>query len=271
MLLRPWTRPRPARGGAHGGGEGGIGTELDQCVRRGGVVGEAGVAEDHAGPRGLEGRPLDLGPPGHEERVARPEGLHGGHRVARRWRVARAESVTGRLDDRLPAGAAAQVGAQRRLDVPPRRRACTAGLVERGEAHHDARRAKAALARAVGDEGGGPAVALLGREPLEGGHASAGDAADGRDARHPGQAVDPHRAAPALALWAAAVLDRAAAELLAQRVEKRDPVGDDDRVAVQREGDGCAARVGRHRAGRVVGCGAGAAQGVGRASGPGLS
>ena len=271
MLLRPWMRPRPARAARTDGGEDGVRAELDQRVGRGGVVGEAGVAEDHLGPRGLEGRALRLGPPGRQQRSRGAEGPPGRHLAAPGWRVAGAERVAGRVDDGLPAGAAAQVGAQGRFDVAPRRRRRRPALAERGEAHHDAGRAEAALAGAAGDEGGGPAVALLGRQPLEGGHAPAGDAADRRDARHAWQPVDPHRATPALSLGAAAVLDGTAAELLAQRVEERDPVGDDDRVAVQEEGDGCAAWISRQRAGGMIGCGAGAAQGVGRADGRGLS
>ncbi len=73
-------------------------------------------------------------------------------------------------------------------------------------------------------EGGGPAGAQLRGESLEGRHLTARDPTDRRDAGDTGRAVDPDRAAPALALGAAAVLDGAAAELLAQRVEQRDPV-----------------------------------------------
>ncbi len=49
--------------------------------------------------------------------------------------------------------------------------------------------------------------------------------------------VDPDGAAPALALGAAAVLHGPAPELLAQRIEKRDPVGDRDGIAVEDEVD----------------------------------
>ena len=52
---------------------------------------------------------------------------------------------------------------------------------------------------------------------LERGHLAAGDPSDRGDAGHPGDAVDPDRAAPALALGAAAVLDRADAQLVAER------------------------------------------------------
>ena len=80
------------------------------------------------------------------------------------------------------------------------------------------------------DEGRGPAVAQRRRRSLERGDVAAGDAAHGGDAGDAGRPVDPHGAAPALALGAAAVLDRAAAELLAQRVQEGDPVLDRDGV-----------------------------------------
>ena len=71
--------------------------------------------------------------------------------------------------------------------------------------------------------------AQLLRHSLEGGDPATGDAADGGDAGDAGRPVDPDGAAPALTLRAAAVLDRAAAELLAQRVQEGDPVLDRDR------------------------------------------
>jgi hypothetical protein len=74
-------------------------------------------------------------------------------------------------------------------------------------------------------------------DALERGDGAPGDAAYGRDARHPGRAVDPDRAAAALALGAAPVLDRATAELFAQRVEERDPVRDRDALGIQGEDD----------------------------------
>jgi hypothetical protein len=75
-------------------------------------------------------------------------------------------------------------------------------------------------------------------DPLEGGHLAALEPADGGDARHPWGPVDPHRAATALALGAAPVLDRAGAYLVAQDVEQRQAVvGDLDVGAVDAELD----------------------------------
>ena len=111
------------------------------------------------------------------------------------------------------------------------------------------------------DERGGPAVAQLLRRSLEGGDLASGDAADGRDAGDAGRAVDPHGAAPALTLRAAAVLDGAAAELLAQCVQEADPVLDRDRVPVEDERDGRGR--GRAESRGLLGSGAGSAQGAG--------
>ena len=68
-----------------------------------------------SGPECLEGRSLELGPPGGQERVAL--------RVdPGAWRLVGAvEHERGRLHDGLPPGAAAEVGPQRRLDIPARR------------------------------------------------------------------------------------------------------------------------------------------------------
>ena len=57
-------------GGADPGGERRVGAELDERTGRRRVVGEAAPAEDHLGSRALEGRPLDLGAPGRQHRVA---------------------------------------------------------------------------------------------------------------------------------------------------------------------------------------------------------
>jgi len=78
----------------------------------------------------------------------------------------------------------------------------------------------------------------LGIETVHRDHRSAGDPPNGGDTGHPGSAVDPHGATAALALGAAAVLDGAAAELLAQRVQETDPVLDRHRAPVEDERDG---------------------------------
>ena len=145
--------------------------------------------------------------------------------------------------------------------------------LERGQAHDDARRAEPALAGPGRREGVGPAVRSAVGKPFEGGDATAGDPADGRDAGDPRRAVDPDGAAAALALRAAAVLDRTAAELLAQRVEEGDPVRDGDGRPVRMKET---AAVGGQvdpggRAARRFGGGAGVAQEAGCPGGPELS
>ena len=75
-----------------------------------------------------------------------------------------------------------------------------------------------------------------GIDSLEGGDVPPGDPASRRDARDPGAPVDPDRAAAALPLGAAAVLDRDAAEVVAQHVEERAVlVGELDLGSVQAE------------------------------------
>ena len=64
----------------------------------------------------------------------------------------------GGVDDRLPAGAPAQVGGERRASPPLRRRRLLP-CASAGQAHHDSRRAEAALAGAGGDRTPGPARA----------------------------------------------------------------------------------------------------------------
>ena len=95
------------------------------------------------------------------------------------------------------------------------------GRAQGGQPHHDPRGAEAALAATGGHQGLGPPLPGRLGQAVEGGHLAAGQPADRGDAGHPGGAVDPDRAAPALALGAAAVLGRADAELLAQDVEQR--------------------------------------------------
>ena len=249
----------PGPGGAEGRGERRIHPELDQRAGRHRVVGEAAPTEDHVGPRRLESRPLELGPPRGQHRIPWMAG-------ERARRAVDAQRAARGLHDGLPARAPAQMGAQGRLDAAARRWPTRARRFERSQPEHDAGSAEAALAGPVLDEGGGPAVAQHRRRSLEGGDVAARDAADGRHAGDAGCPVDPHGAAAALALRAAAVLDRAAAELVAQRVQEADPVGDSDRVPVEHEGDGHGR--GRANAGGLLGGGRGSAQG---ARGPELS
>ncbi len=149
-----------------------------------------------------------------------------------------------------------------RLDVAARRRPPRSRPFERGKPKDDAGRAEAALARPVLDECGGPALAQLLRCSLERGDPAPGDAPDGRHAGDAGRPVDPDRAASALALRAAAVLDGATAEFFSQRIEKADPVVDRHLVTVEDERD----RSGRGRAEARApfGSGAGSAQRAGR-------
>jgi hypothetical protein len=122
----------------------------------------------------------------------------------------------------------------------------------------------------VRDEGGRPPGTLVVRQPFERRDLSALDASDRRDAGDPGSAVDPDGAAAALALRAAPVLDRSAAELVAQCVEEGDPVIDADLVAVEDEGNRW--RTVRGRAGRAArSFGGGVAQGARCAEAPRLS
>ena len=64
----------------------------------------------------------------------------------------------------------------------------------------------------------------LGVEALDGGHRAPGHPADRRHAGDPRRAVHPDRAAPALALGAAAVLGGDGTQLLAEDVEQGDAV-----------------------------------------------
>ena len=74
-----------------------------------------------------------------------------------------------------------------------------------------------------GDEGVDQPGRHLRVEPVDGRHRPARDPPHRRHARHPGRAVDEDRAAPTLALRAAAVLDRPDAQVLPQGVQERDP------------------------------------------------
>ncbi len=259
-----------ASGGGPGGpdprGQWSVGPQLDERAGRRRVVGEPSTAEHDVGPRALHAAPLHLRSPGGKKRVA-PPGTGGAGRVVEAQRVRRG------LHDGLPSGAAAQVGAQRRLDVPAGRRRPGPASVEGGEPHDDPRRAEPALARPGRDEGRRPALAEDGRRTLERGHVTPGDAADRRDAGDPGQVVDPHGAAAALSLGAAAVLDGTTPQLLPQHVEEREPVADGHLGPVQGEEDVHAARrVGGRgsAAGRGGSC-AGLAQGAECPIGRGLS
>jgi hypothetical protein len=107
------------------------------------------------------------------------------------------------------------VGGEGPIDGRPR---AASRRVERRQSHDDAGGAEAALGGAVRGEGRGPprgvGQAVECRQPPPGG------ASDRRDTGDAGMTVDPHRAAAALALWAAPVLGAAHAEVVAQDVEE---------------------------------------------------
>jgi len=96
----------------------------------------------------------------------------------------------------------------------------TAAPFERGQAHHDARRAESALAGTGADECRCPPASELVVEPFCGLDPASGDTAQRRDTGHPRRAVDQHRAAAALPLGAAAVFDRVTTEVLSERIEE---------------------------------------------------
>src|SRR5439155_24826298 len=100
--------------------------------------------------------------------------------------------------------------------------------------------AEPALARPRRAEGVGPHLPEAGLEAVQRRHRAPPDPpgrSDTGDARGP---VDQHRAAPALALRAAAVLGRAEAEAVAQHLEERGAVVLDlDGPPVHHEGHSC--------------------------------
>ena len=205
-------------------------------------------------PRGrtLEGRTFDLGSPRRQQRVPRwprlPRGTVDAQRAAR-----------GVDDDCQPVHR--HRWARRAASMSRRAVASPVRPLSTRRAEDDAGRAEAALARPVLDECVGPALPQLLRCSLEGGDPAPGDAADGRDAGDAGRPVDPHGAASALALRAAAVLDGATAEFFSQRIEKADPVVDRHLVTVEDERHGPGAPA---KARGPFGSGAGSAQRAGR-------
>ncbi len=228
--------------------------ELHQCAGRRGVVGKPASAEHRLGARDLRRRSLDLGAPRGEHGVLPRSGRVRRPVLVRFRRPARrTERRQRRLDDGLPAGATTQVGPERALDLVPTGRGAASrdlAVLERSQTHEDPGCAEPALAGSGPHEGVGPAVTLIGRQPFEGGDPATGDTAHRGDTRHARDPVDPDGAAAALALGAAPVLDRTAAELLAEHVEERDPVPDADGLPVQEERDVGPGGLRRIRSGR---------------------
>ncbi len=187
-----------------------------QGAGRSGVVGEPGPTQDHGGTDVLGHAPFEGGPRGR--RLVQVAG--------RRWPTA-----SGRRPPRARRAASSMVchpvhrhrWASRAWSIWLGHRSTGPGPSQGGQPHDDARGAEAALAAAGGHQGVRPPVPLRGREPVERGHLATLEAADRGDAGHPGGPVHPHRAAAALALGAAPVLDRADAQLVAQDIEERGP------------------------------------------------
>ena len=172
--------------------------------------------------------------------VARGAQRLGAGACSRRETVRR-RAVAGRqrrLDDRLVAGAAAEIARERLVDALARRR--RAAMVVREQAHHDAGRAEAALRTVEIDHRllhGVQRLAL--GEVLDGEQFGAVDLPEQQNAgidRLVGELAAPkmrkhHRAGAAVAL-AAALLGPRRARLLAQPIEQRRP----RRKTVQRAG-----------------------------------
>ena len=237
-----------------------------QGIGGSGVVGEAGLSDDRPGVRGLRGPALQRSPPGRQERVAGRQHARG--RSAGRVADLHAEDCTRRLHHRPPPRTPAQVGQQGGLHGGLV--GCRRALSECGQAHEDARRAEAALAGARRLERRRPPFPQAPGEPLHRGDRAVCGPARRGDAGGPCGAVDPDRAAPALALRTAAVLRAVAAQLLAQHLEEGgvvvdvralDPVEPERARWRRRSGSHLSGRAGRDRR---PGCGP-----PGRASGPG--
>ena len=134
-------------------------------------------------------------------------------------------AIAAGLDDRLEAGAPTEVCGERGADdtvVDP------VLSPECGEPDDDARRAEAALGGRRGVERVHEWSRTAASRPLERRHVASGDPEHRRHARDPRLAVHEHRAAAALALRGAPVLDVEATELVAKRVEKRSVAWDGD-------------------------------------------
>ena len=220
-----------------------------QGAGRTGIVGESGPAEDRGRyrppgaprPRGRRGRRRDAGHAGRGlPHPGRPSGERPGQRLLR-WSATRCTGTGGpagpgrlappRVDAAGPTGPAEPRGPAG--PIPGRRSwARAASLID------DARGAEAALAGAGGHKGRHPPFPLGLRQTVERGDLAALEPPDRRHTRHPGGTVHPDRAAPALALGAAAVLDRADVQLVAEDLEqRRSVVGHLDVGAVDAELD----------------------------------
>jgi hypothetical protein len=183
------------------------------------VVGEPALAERDLGSHPLRYSPFELG----ALRSAAPA-----HRGDRRSRVADG------LVDGLPAGAAAEVGSERPIEVDPR---ATTLRSQRCGAHDDPGGAEATLRSAVIDEAGRDRFAFGSVETFDRSDHSSGHPGYRGHTGDPRVSVDEHGAAPALPLWRATVLRRNDAHALSEHGEQRLARKriDHDRFAVARE------------------------------------
>ena len=174
----------------------------DERVRRRPVVGEAAPAERDLWPDHLRR------PPSSRARAALADGSTGACATARRrrrpTRRPSATRCTGRGGPASPASPPPDVGAAR-PGAPQHASRCPACRTRTG-----CRRGRRSVCPQAAPSAS-PSIVVTERPATRPtcGHA-----------RHPRLAVDPHRAAPALTLRAAAVLRRTDAERLAQRIEQ---------------------------------------------------
>lgn len=132
------------------------------------------------------------------------------------------------------------MGQQRLIDRRPVLLRQTGGILggHRFEPHDDPGGAEAALASTGGAERLSPALLPVSVEAFHGGDLTAPDPPGRGHTGHPGLAVDQHRATPALALWATAVLYRNEAQSLPQDGQQGLPdVGDLDLLTVHRQAE----------------------------------
>ena len=141
------------------------------------------------------------------------------------------------LEDRLPSGAATEVGLKRPLD-----RSVVGSvsrlLSQRSQPNHNAWRAKSALTSTGGTQCLGPLLTHLGLEPVDGGDHASCHPPSGRDTGDARRAVDQDGAAAALALRAATIFGTPAAHTVAEYLEQAGSVVVDlDRFVVDDEGE----------------------------------
>ncbi len=220
MLLRPCTFVAPARDPLRPVGRRLVDrTQLEHARCGSTVVGETPAPHHDMVARDLCGRPFEFGPPLGQQLVGGESRNLGRSRVVR---TSYPERGTTGFHDGLPPRTAAEMGQQRRLDRGPGERAVP--VLERGQPHEDAGCAEAALAGTRREEGVHPTGLELGAQSLDGGDRSTSETTDRGDACHTCGTIHPDRAAPALTLGTAPVLDRTAPQLLPERVKKRGPM-----------------------------------------------